>query len=97
MLRHSGPRDLPERRTETIDASAARGKIRYTIPSPLLARLAGVVWRRGLRALSALGGKTRRAVPHTQREGILPRADQSPLFPAQPLLLTPPEFSGYAT
>src|SRR5580704_7361147 len=86
MSRRSGPKVLPARPTEAIDA--ASGKIRQTIASPFLARPAGMVWRRCVRTLSARKRQARCRATHAQRGRVLRRADQPPLFAAQPLLLT---------
>ena len=88
MSGRSGPKDLPAQLTETIDTHAANGKIRRTIAPPLLAGLAGMVWRRGVRTLFARKRQAGRGARSAQRGRVLYRADQSPLFAAQPLLLT---------
>src|ERR1700684_1653779 len=90
MSQRSGPKSLAARLTETIDANQASGKNRETIAPPLVARLAGMVWRCRVRTLFArkrqAGCGTRRA----QCGRVLSGADQSPLFTAQPLLLMVP-------
>src|SRR5580698_2195410 len=86
--KRSGPKDLPAWLTETTDAHPASGKIRATIAPPLLARLAGMVWRHRVRTLFARKRQAGRGARRPQRGRVLRRADQSPLFTAQPLLLS---------
>src|SRR5271165_6848916 len=92
MSRRNGPKDLAGRRRETIDA--ARRKIRETVASPFLAWRAGVVRRRLVRALSLRKGQAGDGAAHAQCRRVLCRADQPPVFPAQPLLLTSLAFPG---
>jgi hypothetical protein len=88
MSQRSGPKDLTARLTETIDTHASNDKMRETIAPPLLARLAGMVWRRRVRTLFTRERQARCGARSPQCGRVLSGADQSPLFTAQPLLLT---------
>src|SRR5712691_2905065 len=80
-----GPEDLPVPPTETADET--RRKDYVVCPPPLLARPSRMVWRRGLRKLSSFERLAVRHVPHSHSGRVLRGTAQSPLFPAQPLLL----------
>src|SRR5713101_351455 len=71
--------------TETIDETCRDDC--FTLPAPLLARPARMLWRRGLRRLPSFERHAVRFAPHTHACRVLRRAAQSPLFPSQSLLL----------
>src|SRR5215469_8073074 len=72
-------------RRETIDAASCN--THETLPSPFLARPPRMVRRRGLRELLAIARGPWRVLPHSEPDGVLLGAAQSPLCSPQPLLL----------
>src|SRR5580704_14259172 len=89
MSRRNGRKAFPARptakRKETIDAQGEKNH--QTIPSPLLARAAGVVRRRGIRALSPFAWHAGEYASSAYRRRVLRRTARPALLSPQPLLL----------
>src|ERR1700694_5393530 len=81
----SGPPTTPAPPMETTDAESAKNRLASA--APLLARPPRVVRRCCLRKLSSFAGQAVGLPLHSYTGGVLRGATQSPLLPAQPLLL----------
>jgi len=87
--KRNGRRNIPAQRRETTDA--VRDKDHQAVRTSILAWRAGMVRRRGVRAVRTLFGGSRRQMPTAHGGGVLRATAQSPLLPTEPLLLKAPE------